>query len=234
MPMEIALSAAGIGGALISANAAGEASRRQTAAADRATAALTEANRQTTQRLQPFSDVGKSALYTLADFYGLRGGGGALSADSLARFRESPDYKFALSEGIKGVNQGAAATGQLFSGATKKALAKYTSGLASTNLGNYLTRLRDLAGLGETASANSGNATLSTGRGLADTALARGEAGAAGTIGTANAINQGIGDTLSNLTLYRQLYGSPTSSSYGATPSLANWNLGTASQGFTY
>lgn len=215
MPLGAVTAAAGIGGALISRDASLQAARIQSDAADRSRAALEEARADTKRELQPYSDVGKKALYTLSDFYGLNDGGGALSDSALARFRESPDYKFALSEGIRGVNQGAAASGQLFSGAAKKSLAKYAGGLASTNLGNYLGRLRDLAGLGETAGANVGNSALSTARSIADTNIAGGEAAASGIIGGANAINTGIGDTLSNLATYRAAYGgSPTSSSY--------------------
>jgi hypothetical protein len=91
-----------------------------------------------------------------------------------------------------------------------KAITKYASGLASTNLGSYLDRLYQLSSMGANAGAQTGNFGVSTGRGMADTTLAAGEAKASGSVGVGNAINGGIGSLSNNLSFYRMTPSSPS------------------------
>lgn len=225
MPLGLLTAGATLIGGVISAGAASDAAKVQGAAADKATATQLKMYETTRDDLKPFADVGRSATYSLADLYGLPTpqnpeGGQPYSQSSLDAFSKSPDYKYAYDEGLRGVEASAAARGNLQSGGTLKALQERGMGLASQNFGNYVSRLSDLARLGYGAAGATGSAALSTGRGVADTTMAAGEAGASGIVGGANAINTSLGDTASNLALaYRRA--NPTQSAY--TSSLPKW-----------
>lgn len=92
----------------------------------------------------PWLKTGGSALEQLAGLYGLNG-----QQQSFDAFKASPDYNFRMSEGIRGVDAGAAARGMLDSGATRKAEIGYAGNLASSEFGNYAQRLMGLAGIGQ-------------------------------------------------------------------------------------
>lgn len=229
-----ALGAAGaIGGALISADASSRAADAQQAAAREATAARREMYDQTRTDLAPYRGLGEGATYSLADLYGLPtpsnpNGGQPFGQDAIRAFESSPDYQFALDQGIKARDRSAAAKGRLLSGGQIKAITDYGQGLATQNFGNYANRLMDLARLGETAGAQTGSYATQTGQGLASDALAGGEAAASGIVGQANAINTGLGQ-ISDISNFYAGLSNP--SSY---QSISNWNPNTASQGFIY
>lgn len=67
-------------------------------------------------------------------------------------FYNSPDYAFARQEGTRGIERSAAARGGIASGNTLASLARFNSGLATQNYGNYVNRLSALAGIGQTSS----------------------------------------------------------------------------------
>ena len=158
--------------------------------------------------MSPYTDAGRGATYSLADLYGLPtaqnpNGGQPLSQQALDAFRRSPDYEFALEEGIRGADRSAAARGGLISGGQQAGVARLSSGLATQNFGNYFNRLLQLSQLGENASEFVGNARqqtgrdisdtmTSTGRGIATTQLAQGDARARGILGARGAIAAGI------------------------------------------
>lgn len=217
MPIGAAIGAVAgsVGGALISSSASKKAAQIQGEAANKATDVQERMFQQTREDLAPYNAVGQGALTTLANFYGINSDGtpstdGALSAGALEAFRNSPDYQFALTEGVKGIDRSAASKGLLLSGGQLKGVTDYASGLATTNLNNYLTRLRDLAGLGENAGAQTGNLALSTGRGIADTTLAGGEAAASGVVGSANAFSSGINNVINNLSALKGMNSNPS------------------------
>jgi hypothetical protein len=117
----------------------------------------------------PFLTTGISSLNQLASLYGLdtydpstgsviKGSGTGAGIDPNATFYQTPDYKFALSQGIAGVDAGAAARGGLDSGATRKAEIAYGGNLASGQFNNYASRLQALAGVGQSAAGNQQNA----------------------------------------------------------------------------
>lgn len=147
--------------------------------------------------LEPYRTVGQGAVYSLADLYGLPTaanpeGGQPLSDEALAAFERSPDYQFALEQGIKARDRSAAAKGMLLSGGAERELAEFSSGLASQNFGNYFNRLLQLSQLGETAAGSSANAALTTGRGVGETYLDMGRGLASGRAGIADAKAGGI------------------------------------------
>lgn len=187
---------AGIGSAVIGANAADRASKAEMASADKATATQLDMYNKTRDDLKPYNDTGKGATYTLAGLFGLPGADGQVHPPDYSAFENSPDYQFAKSEGIKSLDASAASKGNLLSGGMFKDLEDYAGGIASQNYGNYVQRLMGLAQLGENAGAQTGSFAVNTGANVANTQLRRGDAQASGIVGGANAITGGIGNVL--------------------------------------
>lgn len=92
-------------------------------------------------------------------------------------FFDSPDYQYALGQGVNALDRSAAARGRLYSGGYGQDLTKYAQGMATQNLGNYLNRLSGIAGVGQTQS----NALAGIGQNYANNV---------GTIGMNNALAQ--------------------------------------------
>lgn len=217
---------AAIGGSLISgffaSRAANKAAKVQAEAAQRATEVQREMFNLVRGDLSRYRQIGEGAVTSLGQLYGIdpttgEATGQPFSAESLAAFRRSPDYRFALNEGIGAIEKSRAAKGLLQSGGTAKELQSFGSGLASQNFGNYVSRLMQLAGIGESAASQTGQAALQTGRGIAGSELGRGEALASGYVGSGNALTTTIGDISKNLSLYRLT--NPGQGAYG--PQLA-------------
>lgn len=72
-------------------------------------------------------------------------------------FYDSPDYKFAMDQGLTSVNQSMAKRGLSGSGAEMKALTRFGQGLASQQLGNYKNSLAALAGIGQASTGQISN-----------------------------------------------------------------------------
>lgn len=126
---------------------------------------------------------------------------------SMQDFEEDPGYQFRMTEGMKGVEGGAAARGGLLSGAALKAIQKYGQGLASQEYGNayqrytgdqtnQYNRLAGMVNTGQGATNQVQNAAAQYGQNTASNNAALGNAQAAGAIGQANALTQGIGGAL--------------------------------------
>ena len=75
----------------------------------------------------------------------------ALNSGDFSGFTQSPDYQFAMDQGLKSLERGAAARGGLYSGGADADRMQFASGLASQNYNNYYNRLAGLAGAGQTA-----------------------------------------------------------------------------------
>ena len=189
------------------------------------TPALTPEQREQAQKeaMERFYGSGDFTVGGLnRDFYNsLDFTAGGLTKD----FETSPDYQFRLDEGIKGIQSGAAARNGALSGATQKALTKYSGDLASgeynnwynkitnaqnnwynkntTAYNNYVNKLAGMAGAGQTAtgSANTLGANFATTASNLGTNLAN----SAGTLTT------NYGNTASDLT---QDLGSARASGY--------------------
>lgn len=127
---------------------------------------------------QPYLDAGTQGTNSLRKLLATPGQGllqnyGAFTAPTLADAENMPGYQFEKKEGIDSLDQSAAARGNLFSGTQGKALVDYGNNVATTNYqqayqnaltgynsnfntfetnqGNQYNRLRDLAGVGQTA-----------------------------------------------------------------------------------
>jgi hypothetical protein len=69
-------------------------------------------------------------------------------------FQNSPDYAYALAQGIKASDRSAAAHGALGSGGHSADLMQLGQGLASQNFGNYYNRLAGLSNTGQNTAQN--------------------------------------------------------------------------------
>lgn len=142
--------------------------------------------------LQPFGDIGTGAMRSFAEFYGLPGGGGGPSGtggaeSALTAFRGSPEYQLPLQEGLKAVEYSRAAQGALRNPATAAELMKWGQTYASSRLDSYLSRLMQLAGIGQsTATTQAGNA-INVGGALGQLQIGQAQAQSQGTLGAAQA-----------------------------------------------
>lgn len=130
--------------------------------------------------------------------------GSLLKNFSMADFEKDPGYQFRMDEGMRGVQGGAAARGNLLSGAAQKALQKYGQDYASNefsnayqrdtaNKTNQYNRLAGIVNSGQGASNQISNAAGQYAQNTASNNAALGNAQAAGAIGQANAWSNGLG-----------------------------------------
>lgn len=156
---------------------------------------------------------------------GSTGGGNQLAGPDYSAFYQSPDYQFRLNQGLNAVQNSAAAQGGLYSGNALRGINEFAQGSAASEFGNYVNRQLALAGMGQTATTQAGNAAMTTGTNVGNLLLANGNARASGIIGQANAVTGGINDLASLYGMYRGGYFGQQS---GATPPYAGgtgyWN----------
>jgi hypothetical protein len=81
---------------------------------------------------------------------------GALNSGDFSSFHASPDYKFALQQGMDTLDHSAAARGGLFGGGHTRDLVKYGQGMAEQNYNNFYNRLQSMAGQGQTTASGLG------------------------------------------------------------------------------
>ena len=158
---------------------------------------------------------------------------GAFQAPTLAQAQNYPGFQFAEQQGDKGILEAAAASGGAISGGTAKSLEAYNQNLANTSYGNEFnqalstyqaglaqygsqlagqqqafTQLATPAAIGEGATAALNNTGTSAAQNVGSLMAQIGNAQAAGTIGSTNAITTAIGsgtNGLSNNLLLSQL-----------------------------
>lgn len=195
--MPIGVGTAILGAGALAAGGAVASGAMASGATDKATNIQSQEFNQTTANNKPFLDTGTAALNQLGGLYGLNGGSGV--TDPNATFYQSPDYQFAMSQGIKGIDAGAAAGGMLDSGATRKAEAAYAGNLASTNFNSYASRLQSIAGIGQAAANNQAaqgaNYATQVGNLATNGAANTSNAVLSGTSSISNALNQYAGAT---------------------------------------
>lgn len=149
-------------------------------------------------------------------------------------FVKDPGYAFRLSEGMKGVNNSAAARGGLLSGAALKAASRYNQDFASNEFTNVynrwnndrttqFNRLATLAGVGQTAATQLGNQAIATGQAIGNNITAAGNARASGYVGAANAVTGAVGTGV-NMWQQNQLMNSLNNSGYSGYVNNANQN----------
>ena len=176
------------------------------------------------------------------------GSAGAAPADfkapTLEEVQQTPGYQFAAQQGSKGILQASAAGGGGISGGTSKALQGYQTNLANTTYGDAFSRAMQayqsqLAGYGTRLAANQqefgqmfapaqlgagATAYLNQIGGNASTTIAQlmagiGSSRAAGTMGGAASIANGVGgatNSISQSLLMAKLFGGPSGITPGA------------------
>lgn len=192
--------AGGIGGALIGSNASSQASKDQIAAQTNALNWVKTNYANTSANLQPYIGAGQSALGSLLGFYGLPGGNSSGATQSFQQFQNTPFYQFPLQQANLATNRALASSGLIGSGAQLRDVSQLNAGYASQGLGQFLSGLTGIAGSGQNAASSLGSIGVNTGAQLGQAYTNIGNAGAIGAIGSANAINQGINNTLPLLT----------------------------------
>jgi len=231
-----------IAGSAISAHAAGKAAGEQEQAASNATQEEQYQFDQTNQNEAPYRQAGVTALNQLNA--GTAAGGQFTQQYTGADLASDPGYQFRLQQGLKGVQNSGSASGMSLSGAQLSALDQYNQGFASNEYQNAYNRynqqqqqrynnLYNLAGLGQQATAVTGQLGQQTANQIASNDIGAGNAAAAGTIGQANAINSGISNltnTGMSLASYAQMNGSSynpnTTSAYSTQGTNIASNLG--------
>lgn len=198
-----------IGGGM-SANAAGK-SADQLAQSQREALALYEKMFNKNIELnEPFRSAGVQGINRMSDLLGLSGNTGATGYGSLmkpfgmADFQADPGYSFRQGEGMKALDRAAAAGGRFNSGRSMKDILRFSQGLASDEYGkaegryrsnqtDQFNRLASITGTGQTATSQMGNAAQNYGNQAGNAIGNIGQANAAGTVGSANAWNNAIG-----------------------------------------
>lgn len=204
----ISLPAAIIGAGAITAGA-GIASSLS-ASGSQQSAANTAANTQlgiynaNKELLNPYVQGGLGAYNTLNSLLGV-GGNSSTMQDTLNNL---PGYQFTLGQGLKSVQQGAAARGLANSGAALKGAANYATGLAQSNYGNYANLLQNSANTGMQAGSSIAGVGQATGANVGASQIAAGNAAASGALGAGNAISNAAGSIPGNLLLAQYLGGS--------------------------
>lgn len=154
----LAVAAVGVGGSILSANAQSDAIK---SGQDQANAIARQTIATAQPLYQPFIDQGTAGLGAYADLTGVNGPDAATKA--MSQFTASPGYQYQVSEGLKGVDAGAASRGMLTSGQTIKAEETLGSNLADQDFGNYMTRLNTLANFGSNAVSGFSNVLVGQG-----------------------------------------------------------------------
>lgn len=194
--MPIGTGAAILGSALIGGGASLFAANKQSNAAAKAAQQQQQAlayQRQVDERnqanLAPYLGIGQQATGKL----------GELMGGNMGSFFESPDYKFRFNEGMRGLENSAAARGGLLSGNFLRGATDYGQKAASSEFGNYFTRLMENARLGQNSAVGAGSLGVQsagqygqTSGQLGNTLMAQGAAQASGPVGAANAITGGM------------------------------------------
>ncbi len=212
----VGAAAASLGGAAITAGAASDAADAQTAAANQANATQQQQYNQTRNDLLPYQQAGQVAAGQLND---------SRFTDPIkmdqATLEATPGYQFNLEQGLKSVQNSAAARGLGTSGAAFKGAASYATGLAdntyqnqfnnaNTNITNAYNRLRSTAGLGESAAAKTGDLGQSSANAQSSATIGAGNAQAAAANATGAAFNNGLNGASNALfqgAFYNKTYG---------------------------
>ena len=206
-----------VAGSAISAHAAGSAADKQAQSAQNALD-------YTKQAEAPYLNLGSTSIAKLMD--GLNNGTfgpGSLpqfEAPTLEQAEQTPGYQFTQEQGNLGITRGQAAAGGAFTGGTLKALDSFNTGLANSTYNDAFNRTMQTyqAGLAKQAQEYQelvtpvtigANAASGTSTNVGNLMTQIGNAQAAGTVGTANAIQggiSGVSNSLLNGFLLNQLF----------------------------
>jgi hypothetical protein len=202
------------GSAIIGGYSANKAAKEQSRSAAEATAAQERMFNRQVELQEPFRQAGVNALPELI-------AASRYEPFGMKQFQQDPGYAFRMKEGLRALENTAAARGGLLSGNSMRGLTRYGQGLASEEFGNAFNRyqaeraarlnpLQSLAGMGQSNAATMAQQAGTYGQALAENAATRGNIRASGYMGTANAISNALGQGLNYyqnqdlMNLYRQ------------------------------
>jgi hypothetical protein len=204
----------GLGSALNSSRASGQAAQTQADAANRAADLQKSQFEQQMALQEPYRQAGITGQNRLMELLGLGGNAGAAGYGqyakdfSMADYQADPGYAFRLSEGMKQLGHTAAQRGGAISGQTMKGIQDYAQGSASNeyqnaynryqqNRTNQLQPLGNLMASGQSAASNQGSAAGNYGTNAGNAYMAAGQAIGAGQLGQANTLANVLGSTAS-------------------------------------
>lgn len=159
--------------------------------------------------------------------------GSLMKRFSAEDFQTDPGYEFRLGQGQRALESSAAARGGLLSGAAAKALTKYNQDFASNEYQNaynrftndqtnMFNRLANIAGVGQTATNQLGQAGQNYATNAGNAMQYAGTARASGYTNSANALNSALGSASSALVNFSRPqyfsnnpYGTYSATSYG-------------------
>jgi hypothetical protein len=205
------VAAAVVTSAVLGSKASKSAAGTQAAASAAATDAQERMFERQVELQEPFREAGMAGQNRLMDLLGL--GKDKTAADygkyasaefTPAQFQADPGYAFRMSEGLKALDRSAAARGGLLSGSTLKGTQRYGQDLASqeyqnafnryqTTRTNTLNPFASLSGLAQSSANTLTGAAGQLGGQIGSNIIGAGNAMAAGQVGSANAISQGVG-----------------------------------------
>jgi hypothetical protein len=168
---------------------------------------------------EPFRQGGLTAQNEIMQLLGIGGDKNAAGYGSLGKsfgsehFQQDPGYAFRQAEGMKALERSAAARGNLLSGSTLKGVQRFGQDLASQEYQNAFNRyqveraarlnpLQSLMGSGQSAANVMTGAAGQMGQNEASNLYNAGQARASGYVGSANALNNALGQVGSIATNY--------------------------------
>lgn len=194
------VAAAIAGSAIVGGIASTQAARTQARAADRATEAQERMFNRQVQLQEPFRQVGVNALPELVE-------ASRYTPFGMEQFQQDPGYAFRMKEGLRALENTAAARGGLLSGNQMRGVTRFGQELGSQEFTNAFNRyqaeraarlnpLQSLAGMGQTTAANIAGQAGQLGQAMGANIIGAGNARASGYMGTANALSNALGQGL--------------------------------------
>ncbi len=195
-------------GGIMGSDAAQKAADEQAASQAQALQAQQAMFKQGYDLVQPYAAGGLGAFNQLSNLYGIpysnaagtSAGGQAVANQAMGNFTNTPDYRFAFSQGLQALDRSAASRGNLMSGGQVKGAQEFGQGLASQQFSNYFNRLLSLGQMGSQAAGTALGGSVSALGPIGNTISSIGATQAAGTIGSANSLVgglQGAGNAIS-------------------------------------
>lgn len=174
-----------IGASVIGAGASIYGAHQQAKAAGKAADTQLHMYEQTRSDLMPYNMGGQQ------DFAAMNRLLTGSPSQTRAAMEALPGYQFALGQGLKSVQNSAAARGLGVSGAALKGAATYATGLADQTYGNQVNRLLAGAQLGENAAAQTGQQGTTAAANAGQAYMGVGNALAGGAAGVGNSLMGG-------------------------------------------
>jgi len=196
----------GIGGAALSADAAGDAADASAAAS---AASIAEQRRQfdaLQELLSPYVEAGsggegvQGALQAQQDLLGLRGDNNQQAA--ISGIENSSMFETMLRQGEDGILSNASATGNLRGGNTKNALAEFRPALLNSLIQQQFSNLGGLTTIGQNSAAQTGVAGQNFANNASQIYTADAATQGNAALAQAAAFNQGLGSITNAIGLY--------------------------------